>query len=79
LQRFLLLVIAERIPFMRDVVGVDIRPDLFEVMRGIAKEPRLHQVRFVQADLLADDFSTLGRFDTVTALRVIEHFTEQEM
>lgn len=76
---FLPLIIAERIPFMERVVGVDIRPDLFATMEDIAMERQLNCVRFVQADLLAPDFSTLGTFDTVTALGVIEHFSEAEM
>lgn len=76
---FLPLVIAERIPFMKRVVGLDIRADLFEVMSKIAAEQHLCQVEFVQADLLADDLCQLGTFDTITALGVIEHFGEAEM
>jgi SAM-dependent methyltransferase len=76
---FLPLIIAERIPFMKHVVGVDIRPDMFEVMKDLAVERQLKSVHFEQADLLAPDFATLGSFDTVTALGVIEHFTEAEM
>ncbi len=34
---------------------------------------------FIQADLLARDFATIGHFDTVTALHVLEHFTEGDM
>jgi SAM-dependent methyltransferase len=76
---FLPLVIAERIPFMERVVGVDIRPDMFAVVRELARERQLHKVQFAQADLLADDFSSLGQFDTVTAIGVIEHFIEADM
>jgi 2-polyprenyl-3-methyl-5-hydroxy-6-metoxy-1,4-benzoquinol methylase len=76
---FLPLLIAERIPFMKQVVGVDIRPDMFEVVREIAKERHLTNVQYVQADLLADNFSKLGQFDTVTAIGVIEHFSEGDM
>lgn len=76
---FLPLLIAERIPFMEKVVGVDIRPDMFEVVRELAGQRRLTNVQFVQADLLANDFDELGQFDTVTAIGVIEHFTEEDM
>jgi SAM-dependent methyltransferase len=76
---FLPLIIAERIPFMERIIGVDIRPDLFEVMGEIAQERQMNSVHFVQADLLAGDFTNLGTFDTVTALGVIEHFSEAEM
>ena len=76
---FLPLVIAERIPFMKRVVGVDIRPDMFAVVRDLAKERGLKNVAFEEADLLADGFHKVGQFDTVTAINVIEHFSEADM
>jgi 2-polyprenyl-3-methyl-5-hydroxy-6-metoxy-1,4-benzoquinol methylase len=76
---FLPLLVAERIPFMAEVVGVDIQPDVYEVARELAGERQLKQVRFAQADLLADDFGALGTYDTVTALHLLEHFSEVEM
>jgi SAM-dependent methyltransferase len=76
---FLPLVIAERIPFMRRIVGVDIRPDMFAVMRQIAAEQHLSGIEFIQADLRSVALTQLGTFDTVTVLGVIEHFTEMEM
>jgi len=76
---FLSLLLAERVPFARDVVGVDLDAGVFRVAQGLAEERHLSTVRYQQADLLADDFSTIGRFDTVTALHVLEHFSEAEM
>jgi len=76
---FLPLLIAERIPFMERVVGVDIRPDMFDIVRKLAEEHGLTNVSFVQADLLANNFEALGTFDTVTAIGVIEHFSESDM
>ena len=76
---FLPLIIAERIPFMKRIVGVDIQTSMFSIMQDIAEEKNLHQIQFVQADLLAEDVSTLGQFDTVVILGVIEHFTEEDM
>lgn len=76
---FLPLVIAERIPFMERVVGLDIRPDMFEVASELADEWKLKNVEYVQGDLLADDFTSVGQFDTVTAIGVIEHFSEEDM
>jgi SAM-dependent methyltransferase len=76
---FLPLVVAERVPTLKKVVGVDLRTDPFPVTRAIAEERHLTNVQFVQADLLADTFSTIGQFDTVTVLHVLEHFTEVEM
>jgi SAM-dependent methyltransferase len=76
---FLPLLIAERFPFLKDVVGLDIETDSFPTMRAMAQEHQLHQVRFLQADLLADDVATLGTFETVTAIHLLEHFPESEM
>ncbi len=76
---FLPLIIAERMPFVTDSVGIDIRPDMFTVVRELAEEWQLHTTRFEVVDLLADNFRSLGTFDTVTALGVIEHFSEEEM
>ncbi len=76
---FLPLVLAGRFPALTRVVGVDIRTEQFAVARVLAEERHLAHVRFEQADLLNDDLSALGRFDTVTVLHVLEHFTEVEM
>ncbi len=65
--------------FVSEVVGVDIDADFFKVAQELAEEQHLSNVRYVQADLLADDFSAIGKFDTVTALHVLEHFTEEDM
>jgi SAM-dependent methyltransferase len=76
---FLPVLIAERLPFMERVVGIDIRPDMFDVVSTLAHERHLSNVAFLQADLLAEDFTEVGRFDTVTAIGVLEHFAEAEM
>ena len=73
------LLLAERIPFVSKVVGVDIDGEIFKVAQALAKERHLTNVHYVQADLLAQDFSQIGMFDTVTALHVLEHFTEEDM
>ena len=76
---FLPVLIAERLPFMERVVGIDLRPDMFDVVSALARERHLTTVEFLQADLLAKDFAALGRFDTVTAIGVLEHFVEADM
>jgi SAM-dependent methyltransferase len=76
---FLPLVVAERIPLLHRVLGVDIRTDPFRTSRAIALEHHLTNIQFTQADLLAEDFHTIGQFDTVTVLHVLEHFTEADM
>lgn len=76
---FLPLVIAEQRPELSRVLGIDIRPEPFPMARRIAGEHRLTNVQFAQADLLSADVVTPGRFDTVTILHVLEHFTEADM
>ncbi len=76
---FFPLVVAERIPSLTKIIGVDILTDPFPVTRAIAAERHLTNVEFTQADLLADDIRTMGRFDTVTVLHVLEHFSEIDM
>ncbi len=73
------LLLAERIPFVQEVVGVDRDAAVFKVAQDLAEERHLTTVCYVQADLLADNFSAIGSFDTVTALHVLEHFSEPEM
>jgi Methyltransferase domain len=76
---FLPLVVAERVPSLTRIVGVDIRADPFPVTRAIAAERHLAYVQFTLADLLAGDFTSIGSFATVTALHVLEHFSEEDM
>ncbi|WP_052890247.1 class I SAM-dependent methyltransferase [Thermogemmatispora carboxidivorans] len=78
---FLPLLLADAFPELklREIVGLDLRPDAFLVARQLAAERSWHQVRFVQADLRsAGQVAALGQFDTVVALHVLEHFGPQE-
>jgi SAM-dependent methyltransferase len=76
---FLPLLFAERFPSFTQVVGIDIETDPFPIVRAIAEEQQLNNVNFIQADLLADDFVSLGVFNTVTAIHILEHFNEPDM
>jgi SAM-dependent methyltransferase len=76
---FLPLLIAERFPPLAQVVGIDIDADSFPIVRAIAEQQQLKHVHFTQTDLLADDFASIGFFDTVTALHMLEHFNESDM
>jgi Methyltransferase domain len=76
---FLPLLVAERIPFLTEVVGVDIDEETFEVAKELAVEKQLKQVQFTRADLLSEEFIELGMFDTAVALHVLEHFSETDM
>lgn len=76
---YLSLLLAERMPFVTEAVGIDIDADAFTVAQELAEERHLANVRFAQADLLAASFSSIGQFDTVTALHVLEHLSEADM
>jgi len=73
------LVVAERIPTLKRVVGVDIETGPFVTVQALAHERKLTNVQFLQADLLTDKVEQHGQFDTITILHVLEHFTEKEM
>ncbi len=76
---FLPLLIAEHVPSLSQVIGIDIRPQPFATARALAEEHGFKNVQFVQADLLDNSLCTLGSFDTITLLHVLEHFSEQAM
>jgi 2-polyprenyl-3-methyl-5-hydroxy-6-metoxy-1,4-benzoquinol methylase len=73
------LLLAEQVPSLSRIVGVDIRPQPFGTARTLAEEHQLKNVQFIQADLLDSGFCELGLFDTITLLHVLEHFSEQDM
>ena len=75
----LLLLLAERIPFMSEGVGVDIDTAAFSIGQAVAAERHLTNVRYIQADHLSNNFRMIGLFDTVTALHVLEHIQESDM
>jgi SAM-dependent methyltransferase len=77
---FFALLLAERRPFVTEVIGVDIDQSIFHVAQELATTRNVSNVHYAQADLLSeDDVGALGAFDTVTALHVLEHFSEAEM
>ncbi|NTU84901.1 MAG: class I SAM-dependent methyltransferase, partial [Chloroflexales bacterium] len=58
---------------LAQIVGCDLDSALVGFATAYAAHRQHQQVRFVQADLLANDFARLGAFDTVTAIHVLEH------
>ncbi|MBO0795748.1 MAG: class I SAM-dependent methyltransferase, partial [Ktedonobacteraceae bacterium] len=76
---FFALLVAERQPFVEEIIGVDLDPQVFQVAQQMVRTRQLSPVRYVQADLRSDQMATLGLFDTVTALHILEHFTEEDM
>ena len=55
------------------IVGCDLDGALVSFATDYAAQQQQAQVHFVQADLLADTFTRVGRFATVTAIHVLEH------
>jgi SAM-dependent methyltransferase len=60
------------------VVGCDNRPESIASCEELAAAAGA-RVAWRLADLLAPDFAELGRFDTVTAVHVLEHLAEEEL
>ena len=76
---FLPLLIAERIPFVDRIVGIDINGDAFATAKELAEERSYQNVQYFVCNLLAEDFTRQGQFDTVVALHVLEHLKEHDM
>ena len=76
---FLPLLLAEFAPSIKHISGIDIQTDSFTTVRAIAQERGFTHVEFKQADLLSDEMSASGNYDTVLALHVLEHFNEADM
>lgn len=76
---FLPLLISERDSALTHILGVDIETGPFPIVSVIAAEQHIQNISFYQANVLTDTFSTLGHFDTVVALHVLEHLTETDM
>jgi len=76
---FLPLLMAEYVPTLKRIAGIDIQSEPFAIVRAIAAEKHYQQVEFAQADLLSETFGSSEHFDTVVALHVLEHFSEADM
>jgi 2-polyprenyl-3-methyl-5-hydroxy-6-metoxy-1,4-benzoquinol methylase len=72
------VLLAERFPNMR-IVGCDNRPDAIVCATNFAAGGHNGRVTFLLRDVLAPDFADVGRFDTVTAIHLLEHLTEDEL
>ncbi len=75
---FLPVLLAERCPQAR-IVGCDNNPDLVSLASDLAYASGVPQVAFQLADVLTADFAKLGTFETVTAIHLLEHLTEDEV
>ncbi len=75
---FLPILLAQNSVFSR-IVACDNNPDILNISRKVAAATDAQHVIFTYQDVLAEDFTNLGRFDTVTAIHVLEHLTEQQL
>jgi SAM-dependent methyltransferase len=71
------VLVAERAQGV-SVVGCDLRPEAVAWCEDIAAATGV-AVTFRLADVLAPDFAEIGRFDTVTAVHVLEHLADDEL
>jgi len=71
------VLLAERAPEVA-VVGCDVRPEAIACCDELAAATGAGAT-FRLADVLAPEFGEVGRFDTVTAVHVLEHLAEDEL
>jgi SAM-dependent methyltransferase len=71
------VLLSERAPEVT-VVGCDNRPESIATCEALAGAAGA-RVSWRLADVLAPEFAELGRFDTVTAVHVLEHLAEEEL
>jgi len=75
---FLPVLLAER-SGTSEIIGCDNNPDAVTFSRNLAVAMQTHRTTFQLRDVLSADFPALGNFDTVTAIHLLEHLSEQEL
>ncbi len=75
---FLPVLVALRAPGAT-VVGCDSRPDAVACATDLAAAAGVGGVTFRVGDVLAPGFPGVGRYDTVTAVHLLEHLTDDEL
>jgi SAM-dependent methyltransferase len=61
------------------IVGVDSRSDAINLSNNLAARTNMLHVKFIQSDLMTPEFTRIGSFDTVTAIALLEHLSEDQM
>ena len=61
------------------IVGVDNRQDAIILSQNMAYLAGITNVEFQQFDLLSPEFTEVGIFDTVSAIHLLEHFSEDQL
>ncbi len=75
---FLPVLLAEHYPHAH-ITGCDNNPDAITFSTNLATATNAHSVTLTLLDVLAEDFPKRENFDTVTAIHLLEHLTEQDM
>lgn len=75
---FFPVLMAERFPQLR-INGVDNNPDAIRFSTNLASTSNAHNVTFTLLDVLGKGFSRQECYDTVTAIHLLEHLSEQDM
>jgi SAM-dependent methyltransferase len=75
---FLPVLLAEHAPDVR-ITGCDNNPDALRFSSDLSRATGTQHVTLTLRDVLAANFLDLGRFDTVIAIHLLEHLTEQEL
>jgi SAM-dependent methyltransferase len=76
---FLPVLAAERVPGLR-AVGCDSRQEVVACASDLASSTRTDaRVRFLVRNVLDPSFQVLGHFDTVVAIHLIEHLTDEQV
>ena len=61
------------------IIGCDNNRNILSIAMDLANEVGSQHIEFMLKDLLATDFETIGQFDTVTAIHLLEHLSEEKM
>lgn len=75
---FLPVLMAKRNPHAR-ITGCDNNPDAITFSTDLATVTNANSLTFKLLDVLAEDFPRQESFDTVTAIHLLEHLTEQDL
>lgn len=74
---FFPVLMAERDQSMH-IVGSDVSLDAISFSTTLAAATEVQSTTFHQIDVLSHDFPKLGHFDTVTAIHLLEHLSEED-
>ncbi len=75
---FFPILMAESMPDSR-IIGCDYNPDAVTLATNLAQASGTQQTTFIMQNMLAADFSDIGYFDTVTAIHLLEHLSEEHI